>query len=473
MPHKLEPAQVELDQTLHDLYSLDGGNPNETVHLISLCPHPAGSVSSSLPQSTKYTFQTPAAPKIPKDIWARMTLGNGSQNHLFGFGAVPVYLVDIDATEHDKLNGTVETPPSHQTDAHRTFDCLVPSQRPNLSFLQNPETFKLDDGAKVDAYPPLDFTDEHPTFMSQDVHYGLLSKRDLALSGLPTPHTVVIEGDISPADVSNDNIVEAESQRMIQAVREYPTPFVLKFPQSLAGQGVFVLKNEAAKAKILKLLEIEVPNMIRSLNSANAHLHPVSLLLQDLVNGDTDNLSFFITKTGRCIFMSCAEQFLDEEGIYRSSILNYERQVELEAKFRTTIDKAAAHVSKKGFYGVCGTDIMTDAEGNQYIVDLNCRITGDYFMGPLRGHFYERRGLKYSYIITPLVVLGDRDQFEAKFEKELADGRMIIIGWCRGKSGKEGKFEYSVASVIVGGKEHADLLELVDRINALGLQKPT
>ena len=467
-----QPPLVELDRTLSDLYSLDGGDPNEVAHVIALSP-PDGSVSSSLPENSKYTFQTPMAPKLDKDVWARICLGNGSQNHAFMSGRIPLYLFDIDPSEHDVVNGLVESPPTAQADAHRVYSCLIPSQRPKLSFIPNPDGFNPDTGVKVSPYPPLDFIDNHPCVVSQDVHYRLMSKRDLALARLPTPQTDVIDGKLSPAEVQDEKAVEAEAQRIIQAVRDRAPPFVIKFPQSLAGQGVFVVRDEDTKAKRIHLLETEVPRMIRKLTSANAHLQPVSLLLQQLINGDTKNLSLFVTKTGRAVFVSCAEQFLDEEGIYRGSILDYQRQDELEAQYRATIDQIAAHVYKHGYYGPMGGDIMTDSDGKQCVIDLNVRLTGDYMMGPMRGHFFERRGLGFSYLITPLVVLGNRDQFEERFAQELLDGRIIVVGWARGKGGRSGRTEYSVCSVAVGGKDRADVLELVDRINALALAKPT
>ncbi|KAF2268082.1 hypothetical protein CC78DRAFT_576631 [Lojkania enalia] len=459
---------VQLDRTLYDLYSIDGGDPNEVAHVLALAP-PNGSASSSLPENLKYTFQSPMAPNLDNGIFARICLGNGSQNHAFMAGPIQLYLFDIDPPEHDVINGTVESPPAHHTDAQRNYNALVSSQRPRLSFIQNPNRFKPNKGVKASPYPPLDFLDNHPTVVSQDAHYRLMSKRDLALSGLPTPKTQVIEGRLSPTEALDDTLVEAEAQRIIQAVRDRSTPFVIKFPQSLAGQGVFVVRDEATKANRIRLLELEVPRMIRRLTPDNAHLQPVSLLLQDCVDGDTRNQSIFVTRSGRAEFVSTAEQFLDAEGIWRASILDYKRQGELEQMYRGVIDKVAAYVHSKGFYGPMGCDVMTDSKGNQYVVDLNVRLTGDYMMGPLRGHFYARRGLRYSYLITPLAVLGNRDRFEQRFEKELTEGRMVIVGWARGKKGKH---EYSICSVVIGGKDHEHVLELADRVNAIALPKP-
>jgi hypothetical protein len=77
--------QVKLDWTLHDLYSLDGGNPDKTAIVMS-GPIPFGSVSSSLPANTKYVYQSPTAPNLGRDVYARLGLGNGTQNHYFSAG---------------------------------------------------------------------------------------------------------------------------------------------------------------------------------------------------------------------------------------------------------------------------------------------------------------------------------------------------------------------------------------------------
>ena len=483
-----KPYLVELDQTLSDLYALDGGNPEEVAHMIALSP-PDGPVSTSLPENTKYTFQTPMAPKLDKDLWARICLGNGSQNHAFTSGSMPLYLFDITSPETQVASNNNEAKPSAppiiaREDAQRVYNSLVPWQRPKLSFVSDSSTFESDPDVKISPYPPLDFLDKHPCLLDQNTHYRLLSKRDLALSGLPTPRTELIDSDISPlvvhqggdSEAAEAASIAAETQRMLRPIRERTVPFVIKFPQSLAGQGVFVIRDEMSKLKRIRTLEREIPRMIRTLNASNAHLRPVSLLIQDLVQSETVNLSLFVTRKGRAVFISAAEQFLDKEGIYRGSILDYARQSEFEHRYQGIMQEMARYVYRCGFYGPMGGDIMTDAtaEGRKdCVVDLNVRLPGDYMMGPLRGHFWERRSLRFSYLITPLVVLGTADEFEEKFEQELVDGRMIIVGWSSGKDGELIKGDYGVCSVAVGGIDRTDVLTLVDRINALGLTKPT
>lgn len=159
--------------------------------------------------------------------------------------------------------------------------------------------------------------------------------------------------------------------------------------------------------------------------------------------------------------------------MYRSSVIDYARQSEYEAQFRETVNRAAAFCHASGFYGPMGVDITTDAAGDQYIVDMNTRITGDVYMGPLTGHFYKRRGLRYGYVIGVMVLLGDRDRFEKRFWPELLEGSQVITGWSRGRGGLFGKWEYSVASFAIGGKDMESMLQLVDRVNALAYDCPT
>jgi hypothetical protein len=181
-------------------------------------------------------------------------------------------------------------------------------------------------------------------------------------------------------------------------------------------------------------------------------------------------MSFFITPTGRPVFASCCEQIMDSAGIWKGSTIDYDRQAELEGEFGPLIKKVAAHVYAQGFTGGMGFDCMTDKEGNQLVVDMNVRLTGDFFMGPLKS-FYKSRGMRYSYFISPLAYAGDRDSFENKFDEELKAGRMIILGWCRGKVRETGS-TYSICSFSIGGANMEEMFELGERVYGAALPRP-
>ena len=464
-------SQVELDWTLHDLYSLDGGDPDKTSIVMS-GPIPFGSVSSSLPANTKYVYQSPTAPDLGRDVYARIGLGNGTQNHYFSAGPMNVYLFDIEHPKHDVENNCVESPPSHQTDAFRVYDGLVPEQRPKVHFIPRHDALKMKPGVSISPYPPMDFLDGHTCILDQEKHYRLMSKRDLALSDLPSPKTKVFDGHLTAEEARDDDKVEQEVERFVQAVRSEALPFVIKFPQSVTGQGVWFIGDEEKRESWMELLRKEVGSMIRSLNLENEHLNVVSLLFQQLVvDGRTNNMSLFITPKGRAVFVSCCEQIIDSAGIWKGSTIDYERQQELEEEFTPLMKRVAAHVYKQGFTGGMGFDVMTDQRGDQLVVDMNVRLTGDFFMGPLRSH-YKSRGMRYSYFISPLVFAGNRDSFEKIFGAELQAGQMIIIGWCRGKVRGLGS-TYSVCSFSIGGESMEDMLSLGEQVYGATLPRPS
>jgi hypothetical protein len=80
--------------------------------------------------------------------------------------------------------------------------------------------------------------------------------------------------------------------------------------------------------------------------------------------------------------------------------------------------------------------------------------------------------MRYSYFISPLVFAGDRDTFEKLFDEELKAGRMIILGWCRGKVWGLGS-TYSVCSFSIGGTNMEEMFELGERVYGATMPRPS
>lgn len=465
--------EITLDTTLKDLYALDGGDPNE-ISIVSVIP-PPGQVSSSLPENSKFVYQNPIYDKVDGDIYARILLAACPQYIGFVAGAMPLNLFDIDKTRSEAWSSMLWTKaPGHQLDARRVYDVLTPSQRPKLGFISQPEKFQpmTPNGkpARVAISTPLDCLSHVKGIVTPEVHYELLSKRELAICGLPTPSGEVIATSLTLDQIQDDNAVKQESKRYITAVEKRALPFVLKFPQSLAGHGVFVIRTEAERRSCLDVLEPEVALMIRSVNDTNAHLSPASLILQDMLPGGAVAHSIFVTKSGRPVFIGCCEQVINESGFWSGALADYKRQGELEKLYSPTAAKMAAYVYSKGYYGPMGADIMISGD-KQYIIDLNVRLTGSYILGLLKGHFSERRGLHFASLLSPVPMRGDRSAFEKKFASEIAEGRLVVVGWCQGFGGPGGLFRYSIGSIVVGGEDKATLMGLIERVEAIKIKQ--
>jgi hypothetical protein len=456
--------EIELPTTLADLYSLDGGNSDD-VALAYAFPNPT-QVAASLPLSRKYAYQGPRTRKWAPDTLARITLACLAQYYGFIAGRMDLYLFDLDRTRMEKLAETfswTKPEPWHQSDARTVLQSLKPLQRPRLHFVEDSDELAASDQQKA-VITPMDFLDGHGPLVEQEAHWDLLSKRTLALSDLPSPPTQVIDTVLRAADKNDEVALENEIHRMLEPVALRPLPFVVKLPLGMGGHAVFIVKDAEKRQSCLKILREELPAMFQALTPMNEAKTPVSLLLQDMVDGPSDGVSIFVTKAGRPIYISTSEQILDGHDQWSGGYMDYSRQTALGERYRSTIDKVAAYVYSHGYYGPMGVDVMTDEHGQQLVVDMNVRQTGSYTLGLMKKHFYEQRNLPFAGLLVPLGILGTREHFEEKFATEIDAGTIVIASWCRGKAGPGALFTWSACGLLVGGKTRKEMEALMEKL---------
>lgn len=467
----MAPRPVELSTTLADLYSLDGGNSDDLA-LVYAFPTQV-SPSSSLPTSVKYAYQGPRTMKLGPNTMARFALGALSQYYGFAAGPMDLHLFDMDRTAMEKAMASMTwgaaapAEPEHRRDAHRTYAVLSEAQRPRLHFVERADDVAARPQKKI-TITPMDFLDGHGPLVDQEAHWRLLSKRTLALAGedLPSPPTQIVDTVLRPDQTGDAAAVAAEIERMLEAVVTRALPFVVKLPLSLANQGVFVITDEEKRQACITNLREQLPAIFAALSEDNAALTPASLLLQDVIPGECPAVSFFVTKTGRSVFICSTDQLKDERDYWAGSFIDYREQEALNEKYKDIIDTAAAYVFKHGFYGPMGVDIMVTPEGKQLVVDLNVRQTGSLVLGFMKKHFWENGKLPLASLICPIPVMGEREKFETAFASEIEEGRLVICAWSKGKAAG-GIFVYGIAAVLIAAETLEGLRELSGRVNAL------
>jgi hypothetical protein len=294
-------------------------------------------------------------------------------------------------------------------------------------------------------------------------HYRALSKRDLSLSNVPTPPSVVIDTNLDADQVQDRQLREAEAHRMLLPVEQRALPFVVKLPEARAGLGVFIVKTEENRSETCAAHYPEVDNMLLQLNHTNAHLQPASIIVQEIVEGKNVAVPMFVPKTGSLIMLCCVDACADDQGHWEGSYIDFSQQSHFKQQDAATIEAVGVPLQKLGYYGLAGVDIMTGLNGEDYIIDLNARLTASHLHGLMKGHFSVDRGFNNVAIISPIVDGNlDLDHFKKNFHAELDEGRIVIVGWCYGQDG--GK---SMTAIMVGGEDKERLQSLIQRINAL------
>ena len=451
---------VVLDTTLRELYSSEQPD-DQNIVLVYALPT-AVQTTSALPLSSKFAYQSPLATTTESDELARLFLQVVPQ--LFGFiaGKMPLILYDLEEEEAAVLGDSHHHPfeRDHQNDARRVLEQLSPLQQPELNFVAKPDDIILPPGTKIAVVNPMDCMLHLPHLVDPESHYEVLSKRFLALSGLPTPKSEVVDTEVQPHQTHDEALVNSEAARMISPIFDRRVPFVIKLPQALSGQGTFLVRTELDRQKALKALEVEVKRMLGHINDSNVHLRPCSLVLQELVPGEAVALSMFVTKTGKAIFTSCCPQIVDHTGHWGGGFISYKQQDHLERLYAGTVDKLANYLCRKGYQGPIGADVMTDEHGRQLIIDLNVRVTGSHPLGFLKTHFSLNRNLHEAVLFFPLYLQCTRDTFDEVFEQELRDGSLIINAWCHDRHRKS-----SITAITLAAEDSERLGDFIEKMN--------
>ena len=181
-----------------------------------------------------------------------------------------------------------------------------------------------------------------------------------------------------------------------------------------------------------------LPKLLSQVNSFNAHLKPATLILSDMNTNPIGNygLTFFVTKSGECVFLALTQQVVNSTKAWIGSIISYTEQESFKRRFTAIMKDIGAWLSSHGYYGPCGADILESAPSaddssglpEMNIVDLNVRTSGSLVLGLMSKHFSEQRGLHKASLFS-INAKVSRDTFISKFERRFREGHMVIVSW--------------------------------------------
>ncbi|KAF4965250.1 hypothetical protein FSARC_6929 [Fusarium sarcochroum] len=448
-------TEITLNNTLRDLYHLDGGD-EEDIALVYAVPAADIQMSAGIPPSRKYMYQSPSLPTNDSDVLAREFLQLGPQLFAFIAGEMPLFMFDLDSTPVEEF--TMSGPRQYRLDAELVFSRLNPVQRPRPTFVARPADVKISSTTKVVQINPMDCMERLPQLIPSDDHYRVLSKRGLANSGLPTPKSTIHDLELDLCQISNEEAVDNEIKRISALIAESQTPFVLKLPQSLSGQGTILVRSESARETAIKVLQPELRRMASLITEENMHLQPCCIIMQQMVPGEAVAVSFFVTRAGRAVFNACCGQLIDGEGGWGGGFIDYNAQDDLAQIYGDIMNQVATYLHENNYWGPVGIDIMTDAQGQQLVIDMNVRVSGSHPLGVLK-NFFQERGFDLATLLFPFIVKGTRDSFEKAFRNELQAGCLVIIGWVHMRDKKT-----SMSTVILGERDDERLRQLMTRV---------
>jgi hypothetical protein len=194
---------------------------------------------------------------------------------------------------------------------------------------------ELADDATVYAYLPLENIKQH--LNDPYVHYHIAGK------------------DII-------HLMTKRTAKLLPNTKDF-RPCIAKVTHSMSSKGIFMIRNDEDEQELQTYLsESGNPNFV----------------VTDLIDIHRNvSCHFFIHPDGEIVWFGSSENYKDENGDWSmDSIVLLDEQDELRDLQLPYAREVVDYCLSLGFWGFCGIDVLFDAAGDGFVVDVNPRTTG-------------------------------------------------------------------------------------------------
>ena len=190
-------------------------------------------------------------------------------------------------------------------------------------------------------------------------------------------------------------------------------PCIVKLSHGYAGLGNFFLRSQQDEQAMRRQLAQHWPQAVLVANS-----------IIENIRGDY-GVQFYLRRDGSIVWLGFTEQMFNENLRWCGGRFQGDLQTELFEDFCQIVEPVGAYLHQQGYFGLVGIDILRDASGRCFLVDVNPRLTGitPFLMASL---LFAREGLAEGIYQASLRYAGSLAQLIAQAES-VADARVVIL----------------------------------------------
>lgn len=211
---------------------------------------------------------------------------------------------------------------------------------------------------------------------------------------------------------------------------------VVKLTHGYAGLSNFFVRESIEAVSVVMEIEQEWPKASYVVNS----------IIEDI---QTDfGVQFYLNKNGSVVWLGFTEQRFDEGGKWSGGSYSAEAQERHFEDLAKMIKPAAEYLNAEGYFGVVGIDVVTDGAGQQFLVDVNPRLTGitPFLMS---SRMFADQGLGEGIYLASFKFKGSLDRLIStaeSFQQSDPPSRVVILSAFEDPSGEYTTCHLSVTS---------------------------
>jgi hypothetical protein len=191
-------------------------------------------------------------------------------------------------------------------------------------------------------------------------------------------------------------------------------PCIVKLSHGYAGLGNFLIKNDDDEATMRSQLLEHWPTATLVINS----------IIENIVSDF--GVQFYLKRDGSVVWLGFTQQQFDANKKWCGGTFSAGDQTRYFEDLCQMIQPAGAYLHSCGYFGLVGIDILRDESGNQFLVDVNPRLTGiSPFLIAAR-IFHRDDGLEEGIYQASVRFNGTYQELVAAAE-ETSDARVVVV----------------------------------------------
>jgi hypothetical protein len=273
-----------------------------------------------------------------------------------------------------------------------------------------------------------------------DVHYHLLSKTSLAQTGVQAPKYEIY--DVTKTAIDDLKIT-------------HDFPYLIKVSHGLSGEGTYIIKSAS-----------DLEYCLRELNKYYYNQLLKYIIVSDFVKNEVKNycVQFYVSKSGKITLIGATGQMVTTEGKFLGGLINYQ-ETDI-SKFFSIISKIGNYAHEQGYFGVIGSDVLEDKDGELHVIDINYRVNGSTPLC-LQRHRLLKAGKAVAKYSGDYRMNGTLDEILVTLKPELERKDFLILSAL--EKVKYGKI-YTDIYGIVAGADTQEMLLIEEKLQQKGLK---
>ena len=241
------------------------------------------------------------------------------------------------------------------------------------------------------------------------------------------PHeSLPAERQLVPPEVNyrlhSKEIIETIDFSQAKVLDQVAPPCVVKLSHGYAGLGNFFIRSAFDESMMREQIAQQWPDASLVINQ----------LIENIV-GDT-GIQFYLRKDGSVVWLGLTQQQFNAKARWCGGVFTASEQEDGRHRYEAAVLATARCLHSHSYFGVVGIDVLTDADGQQFLVDVNPRLTGvtPFLMASRR---FADQGLTEGVYVASQTFDGSLDELYAAVEStnSASNAVVLVLSACENK----------------------------------------